>query len=122
MCTAGVLSALTWRRRSQRAWSMYAVSRHMATASSSVLARHAEHCCDRWRSEVRCKPNHSDHNLHGWDRMDTHLTRMVDTTAICSFPPDAFLLQVLEDDSMTEAASDEIDVVCCLPDTIGAKS
>ena len=46
--------------------------------------------------QVRCKPNHCQYYLHGWDRMDPHLTRMVVT--ICSFPPDAFLLQASEDD------------------------
>ena len=56
--------------------------------------------------------------------MDPHFTRVVVTTAICSFPPGAVLFQALGDDgqatrveSITEAASDEIDFVCSLPET-----
>ena len=55
VCVAGVLSALAWRRRSQCAWSMYSVSRHPATAGSSVLVRRPEHCCDRfWLVSESC--------------------------------------------------------------------
>ena len=32
--------------------------------------------------QVRCKPNHSDYYLRGWDRMNPHLTWMVVTTAM----------------------------------------